>query len=270
MCGRYSQSQILTKLIERFDIKTSFSADFKPRYNIVPSQEALVVVYLEESRLELFRWGLIPSWAKDRAIGNRMINARAETLTTKPSFRRPFKQSRCLVLADGFYEWRKGTDKKSKTPMRIRLASQEPFAFAGLWDQWKDKDGNEVRTFTIITTEASKNLLPIHDRMPVILKPEDEAAWLNPATEPKQLLNMLAPYPDEAVEARALIIRFPIARSFAQEGINPHRNSSSRDSSKYTTTNASWLGAMLYRGLKSPEKEVLISNLSMSFVNIWL
>ena len=200
MCGRYSQSQSPSKLIQRFAIKGPHPKGIKPRYNIAPSQNAPVVVYQEETSLEVFRWGLIPSWSKDPSIGNRMINARAETLTSKPSYRRPFRRSRCLIPADGFYEWQIQPGGKSKSPFRIRLASNEPFGFAGLWDQWRDKNGGEVRTFTIITTEANKTLSPIHDRMPVILKPEDEAAWLNPSTEPERLLQMLVPYPDGSLE----------------------------------------------------------------------
>jgi putative SOS response-associated peptidase YedK len=201
MCGRYSQSQTPEKLIQRFAIKGPPPKDLKPRYNIAPSQSAPVVVRFEETRLELFRWGLIPSWTKDPSIGNRMINARAETLTTKPSFRRPFKRSRCLVPADGFYEWQTDPGEKTKTPMRVRLRSKDPFAFAGLWDLWKDQDGSEIRSFTIITTDANEALKPIHERMPVILKPEDEELWLDPATEPEKLIKMLAPYPNDEVEA---------------------------------------------------------------------
>jgi putative SOS response-associated peptidase YedK len=191
MCGRYSQSQTPEKLIQRFGVKGTPPADLKPRYNIAPSQSAPVVVLLEENRLELFRWGLIPYWTKDPSIGNRMINARAETLATKASYRRPFKKSRCLVPADGFYEWRTDPGEKTKTPMRVRLRSDDPFAFAGLWDLWKDPDGGEIRSFTIITTDANDALRTIHERMPVILKPEDEAKWLDPSTGPEKLVKML-------------------------------------------------------------------------------
>lgn len=200
MCGRYSQSQTPAKIMERFGIKGPAPKKMKARYNIAPSQEAPVVIREEENKIELFRWGLIPSWAKDPSIGNRMINARAETVQTKPSFRKSFKRYRCLVPADSFYEWKLNPDGKTKTPMRIRLKSEEPFALAGLWDHWQDKDGKdkkEIRTFTIITTAANKTLAPIHERMPVILKPEDEEAWLNPETEPKKLLKMLGPYPSD-------------------------------------------------------------------------
>ncbi len=202
MCGRYSQSKTPAKTMERFGIKGPAPKNMKARYNIAPSQDAPVVFRDEENRLELFRWGLIPSWAKEASIGNRMINARGETVQTKPSFRKSFKRYRCLVPADSFYEWKLNPDGKTKTPMRIRLKSEETFALAGLWDHWKNKDetdGEEIRTFTIITTEANPTLAPIHERMPVILKPEDEDLWLDPETEPEKLLKMLAPYPSDSL-----------------------------------------------------------------------
>ena len=201
MCGRYSQSQNLSKLIERFNLKDPLPKDLKPRYNIAPGQLAPVVVFQEESHLKLFQWGLIPAWSKDPRIGARMINARAETLTTKPSYSRPFKRSRCLVPSDGFYEWKVHPGEKTKTPIRIRLRTQELFAFAGLWDYWKNDDGKEVRSFTIITTDANETVSPIHSRMPAILKPEDEAAWLDPSTEQEKLSRMLGPYANDDLEA---------------------------------------------------------------------
>lgn len=190
--------------MERFRIKGPPPKDLTSRYNISPSQKAPIIYREEETRLELFQWGLIPSWAKDPSIGHRMINARAETVAIKPSYRTPFKRHRCLVPADGFYEWKLNPDGKTKTPMRIRFKSEEPFAMAGLWDHWTDKDGKEVRTFTIITTEANKLLAPIHERMPVILKPEDEDAWLDPESKTEQLLKMLKPYPLGPLETYAI------------------------------------------------------------------
>ena len=201
MCGRYSQSETLSKLVKRFELKGPLPEDLQPRYNIAPSQLAPVVVLQEEPRLELFQWGLIPAWMKDPWMGPRMINARAETLTTKRSYSRPFKRSRCLVPADGFYEWKTQPGGKIKTPMRIRLRSQELFAFAGLWDSWRDDYGKELRSFTIITTDANETVSPIHLRMPAILKPEDEAAWLDPTTGAEQLSAMLGPYANDELEA---------------------------------------------------------------------
>ena len=162
VCGRYTYFPG-----EFSDLRLTWNVDqipeLKPRYNIAPSQEAPVIIQTEGKRsVELFQWGLIPTWAKDPAIGNKMINARAETLAEKPSFKRLLGKRRCLVLADGFYEWRK--EGKRKVPMRFKLKSNEPFTFAGLWDAWKQPDGNLLRTYTIVTTEPNDVLKPIHNR----------------------------------------------------------------------------------------------------------
>ncbi len=203
MCGRYSQGVDVTKLMDRFGVVIGKNLISLPkRYNIAPAQNAPVIIYQQqEHHLALFRWGLIPSWAKNSSIGNRMINARAESISEKPSFRKPFRRSRCLVPADGFYEWKLDPKQKGKIPYRVVLKSGEPFAFAGLWEAWRDPEGKEVKTFTIITTDANQVLKPIHDRMPVILKPEDEDIWLNPETNVDMLSKMLSPYPDEKIEA---------------------------------------------------------------------
>jgi putative SOS response-associated peptidase YedK len=148
----------------------------------------------------LLRWGLIPSWAKDAAIGNRMINARAETVAEKPSFRRALQQRRCLILADGFYEWRQ--EGKKKTPLFITLASREPFAFAGLWETWRPPDGEAIHSCTIITTTPNALMESIHNRMPVILAREAETTWLDRTiTEPEKLLPLLVPYPETLMDA---------------------------------------------------------------------
>ncbi len=183
----------------RFDINLEGTL-LCPRYNIAPGQEAPVVVHDGGKSLEMMKWGLVPSWAKDPSIGNRMINARAETLAEKPSFKRLIGKKRCLVLADGFYEWRK--EGKGKVPMRITLRGGEPFSFAGLWDSWKKPDGGELRSFTIITTQANDLLRPIHDRMPVILDQEGDEKWLDAEyKEVHKLLALLAPYPADRMEA---------------------------------------------------------------------
>jgi putative SOS response-associated peptidase YedK len=153
MCGRYTYFPG-----EFSDLRLSWDVDsiplLRPRFNIAPSQEAPVIVQADGKRtLELFRWGLIRSWAKDPGIGNKIINARAETLAEKPSFKRLLGQRRCLVLADGFYEWRK--EGKRKVPMRFKLKSGEPFTFADLWDSWKQPDGSLLRTYTIVTIEPN-------------------------------------------------------------------------------------------------------------------
>ena len=200
MCGRYTETASLKDLKARFGFAEP-GFDLKPRYNIAPTQEAPVVIAADGRQLRLFRWGLIPSWAKDAAIGNKMINARAETVAEKPSFKRPLQRSRCLVLADGFYEWRKEAGGAGKTPMRIVLKSREPFAMAGLWDTWKAPDGKNVESFTVITTAANGVMRPIHERMPVILKKEDEDLWLDVKAGTEAVTKLLAPCPDEDIEA---------------------------------------------------------------------
>jgi putative SOS response-associated peptidase YedK len=200
MCGRFSMAVSLPDLLTRFPVSRAPSA-LNPLYNIAPSQNAPVILNDGERIMEELRWGLIPSWAKDPAIGNKLINARAETIQEKASFKRPFQSRRCLVPADGFYEWRFTRTSKGKIPMRIRLTSQEPFAMAGLWERWKNAEGKELRTFTIITTGANDALKPIHDRMPVILRRKDEEAWLDSNTQSKRLTALLAPYPSEEMEA---------------------------------------------------------------------
>jgi putative SOS response-associated peptidase YedK len=153
--------------------------------------------------LALFRWGLIPSWAKDPAIGNRMINARSETVANKPSFRSAFRRRRCLVPADGFYEW--GKIGGAKQPFFIHMQEESPFAIAGLWEHWQDSEGNEIETCTLLTTEANALLATIHKRMPVILNPGDYARWLDPdSSDPVALHNLLMPYPADAMAFRAV------------------------------------------------------------------
>jgi putative SOS response-associated peptidase YedK len=170
-------------------------AEIKPRYNIAPSQEAPVVVDEGGRALRLFRWGLIPAWAKDAAIGSKLINARCETVPDMPSFREPFKKRRCLVVADGFYEWAGGK------PMRVVLRSHRSFAMAGIYDVWRDPGGREVRSFAIITTEAAGALRAIHDRMPVILDSGAEEPWLDAEADAKDLRRLLVPCNDELLDA---------------------------------------------------------------------
>ena len=176
MCGRFSLTADLGELARRFEFDGN-QLDLEPNYNVAPTQNILTVVGGENRRGGFMRWGLIPHWAKSASIGSRMINARAETVAQRPAFRDAFRRRRCLVLADGFYEWqRAGSVKK---PIRIVRESGEPFAFAGLWAVWKDPDGNTVPSCTIITTEANDLLRPIHHRMPVILPRQMEEFWLD-------------------------------------------------------------------------------------------
>ena len=201
MCGRYTLTIDIKTIAEKFGVPASLETS--PRYNVAPTQEVVTIMRNGTSHLALLRWGLIPSWAKDESIGSRMINARAESLAEKASFKGLLRSKRCLVIADGFYEWRQ--ENGFKTPMYITLKNGEPFAFAGLWDQWKSPDGQQVRSCTIITTEPNDVLAPIHNRMPAILLPGAYEDWLNPDMRDEQALShWLAPYPAEEMTARAV------------------------------------------------------------------
>ncbi len=197
MCGRFTQKAPWEKVKKEFTVKTSESNLFTPRYNIAPMQIIPVVRDAASERvIQALKWGLVPSWAKDAAIGNRMINARAETLTEKPSFREAFSKRRCLIPTSGFYEWKK-TGSGAKQPFYFYLKEKDVFGFAGLWEEWLDRDSGELlETFTIITTEANDVLKPVHDRMPVIIKAENYDQWLDPKVKnTEKLEKLLAPYP---------------------------------------------------------------------------
>ena len=199
MCGRFTLTTDLKVLADRFGVLLPASTRALPRFNIAPTQPVIVIGADGQRFLQTMRWGLIPSWAKDPAIGNRLINARAETLAEKPSFREALKTRRCLIPADGFYEWQKLG--KVKQPVRIVLKSREPFALAGLWDRWRSPENIEVLSCTIITTAANDLIREIHDRMPVILDRAAEAQWLDPkVNDPVQLRPLLQPYPSELME----------------------------------------------------------------------
>jgi putative SOS response-associated peptidase YedK len=210
MCGRFTLTIDPAQLRDAFSwLHVPEEANFTPRYNISPTQPVAVVPNDGKNRLDFYTWGLIPSWAKDHSIGSKLINARGETVAEKPSFRNAFKRRRCLILADGFYEWKANADGKGKTPMYIRLASGQPFAFAGLWEWWTPPggEGSEIRSATIITTEPNSLMATIHNRMPVILPPEAYEAWLEPAEQrPEKLLPLIRSYPAEAMTA------YPVSR----------------------------------------------------------
>ena len=200
MCGRYSLATGMHGLDERFTFRGE-GLSLHLRFNIAPTQQVLTVVNDgQENRGELMRWGLVPFWAKDIKVGARMINARAETVAESRAFKRPLQRQRCLVLADGFYEWRK--EDKVRIPMHITLKGREPFAFAGLWDFWTNKEtGERVRSCTIITCPPNVLMEPIHNRMPVILPQEAEHLWLDPKIEQVDVLtSMLIPFPAGSME----------------------------------------------------------------------
>ena len=212
MCGRFTLTADVNTVQGAFPW-LNVPGELQPRYNIAPSQPVAVVPNDGKNRLDYYLWGLIPAWAKDPSIGDRMINARAETLAEKPSFRTPFKRRRCLVLADGFYEWRQEGKGQPKTPMYIRLESGEPFAFAGLWDQWNAPDGSTILSCTIITTEPNNLVERIHNRMPVILPAQAYDAWLEPSEgNPAELSQWLRPYP------AAEMMAYPVSRQVNSPG----------------------------------------------------
>ena len=185
------------------DFGAPISFDLPPRYNIAPTQQILAVRQStgKEVREAVFlRWGLIPRWAKDPSIGNRMINARAETLAEKPAFRSAFRSRRCLVPSNGFYEWKK--EEKRKQPYYIRPRGRSSFAFAGLWERWQGPEGSLVESCTLITTEANELISKLHDRMPAILSPSEYALWLDPGvSDSTRLIPLLRPYPAQELEA---------------------------------------------------------------------
>lgn len=198
MCGRFSQSLRSEAIAEAFQLIEA--PDWQPRYNIAPTQMIPAIVAAESGNRQFkpLRWGLIPSWSKDPTIGAKLINARSETVAEKPSFRSAFKQRRCLILADGFYEWRKQSGKKQ--PFYFRLENGSPFAFAGLWERW-DSEDSRLETCTILTTEANQTVAQVHDRMPVILKADSYDRWLDPSQPPALLQELLRPYDSDLMTA---------------------------------------------------------------------
>ena len=220
MCGRFARIIPLAQIIEQFEIDTALS-DLAASYNIAPGTEVAAIVIDGGKKLVTFKWGLVPSWAKEASIGNRMINARAETLKQKPSFRNALKKRRCLIIASGFYEWKK--EGKEKVPVYIRLKNDSLFTFAGLYEFWKapPPDGRTIGTCTIITTEANSLLKSIHDRMPVIIKKEDHELWLDCAQDEQLVLPFLAPYPSEEMEAHEVSKTVNLPKHDGPECIKP-------------------------------------------------
>ena len=205
MCGRFTLHHTPEEVAERFSAQQKLF-EFPPRYNIAPTQPIAVVTQNAHGdgvrALEGYRWGLVPSWAKDDSIGSKMINARVETLAEKASFKHALKRRRCLIPADGFYEWKQ--EDKAKTPHYIHFRDDRLWAFAGLWEEWNGPGDAPLRTCTIITGPPNTLLSTLHHRMAVILRPDLEDAWLNPQTDMEEALAMLTTYPDSDLEAYAI------------------------------------------------------------------
>ena len=219
MCGRFARFSKKPVIIEEFGIE-EIGFDFEADYNIAPGRDIAAVTGGDKKRLVKLRWGLVPSWSKDPAIGFKMINARSETIAGKPSFRTAFKKRRCLIITDGFFEWKK--DGKLKVPYFITMKPAHPFGFAGLYERWVSPDGEEINSCTIITTQANGILKPIHDRMPVIVDKKDEEIWLNPEIfENDKLSHILKPFDSDAMTAFEVgrIVNYPANNS--PECINP-------------------------------------------------
>jgi putative SOS response-associated peptidase YedK len=222
VCGRFTSTPEAAQVAERFGI--AVPEEYRRRYNAAPAQQVLVL--LEESQTggrlaEMMRWGLVPHWAKDPSVGYKMINARAETVLEKPAYRSLMKSRRCLVPADGFYEWRVAADGK-KEPARFTLDAGELFAFAGLWSRWLDHASGELLdSCTILTTVANELVAPVHDRMPVILPRAAEDAWLDPELPPAAAAALLVPYPAELMRALPASRRLNSARYDEPELLEP-------------------------------------------------
>jgi len=238
MCGRFVSASSPALLAERFDVDEVAIEDSEPHYNVAPRAQVMVVRQRDDHRvLSRVRWGLVPSWAREPSIGDRMINARAESLATKPAFKRSFAKKRCLVPADGFYEWQvvapaatpKGRPKKQ--PVFVHRRDGEPMAFAGLWSVWKIPDGLEVegagpdgwlRSCAIVTTGANDLLRPVHDRMPVLLPESAWSAWLDPANEDLDALaSLLMPAPDDELELWPVSLAVNTADTDGPELVKP-------------------------------------------------
>lgn len=203
MCGRFARRSTQEVLADWFGVELEDMPWFAPTFNATPQSTQPVVRLNRDSgsrEFALMRWGLVPFWAKDPKFGYSTFNARAEEVPTKPAYREALKKRRCLVPADAFYEWQR-LDKKNKQPYAIALKSGEPYAFAGLWETWKPQAGSPLETFTILTTDPNELMQPIHNRMPVILEPQDHERWLDPGDPARPPVDLLRPYPAEKMQA---------------------------------------------------------------------
>jgi putative SOS response-associated peptidase YedK len=204
MCGRFVRKSTLEEIAEAFDLDLSgLDLELAPSYNIAPGQEVAAALFEGHRTLKAFKWGLVPSWATDEKIGYKMINARAETVADKPGFKQAFARRRCIVVADGFYEWQQAGH--AKTPHFVHFKNGQPMGFAGLYEHWKSPDGKALDTCTIITTSANALMKPIHDRMPVILDHKTFGAWLDPnANDSQKLADLLKPFDPGRMESYAV------------------------------------------------------------------
>lgn len=221
MCGRFDRHSSSARIIHEFNVDRVFTV-IEPRYNIAPSQDIVVVRRDGTNVMIACRWGYIPAWAKEEKIGYSMINARAETIETKPAFSKAFSNQRCLIVADGFYEWKKYEGRK--VPFYIRMRSKKPFGFAGLFNVWSSPRGEGICTSTLITTQANELLMPIHDRMPVIIPPQSYDVWLDPDfRDAKSLKDLLLPYPSDLMEIFQVSPSVNSPSYDSEEAINPWR-----------------------------------------------
>lgn len=200
MCGRYTISTPAEKLAQLFDVEVP--PEYQPRYNAAPTQWLPVISNHQKRKISLYSWGILPRWAQEKGSSQRLINARAETVAEKATFKNSFKKRRCLVVADGYYEWKKMNNKK--IPHRILLDKEQPFTFAGLWDTFEGESGEEVSAFAIITVTASPSVADIHDRMPAILDKDTADFWLSDSEDYEGLEDVLRPYPGEHLKAYAV------------------------------------------------------------------
>lgn len=217
MCGRFTFDIPLEVLVEIFGLKEI--SEIRPSYNIAPTQQVSVVRQVSDhNSLILMKWGLVPSWAKDPAIGSQMINARAETVAEKPSFRHAIKYRRCIVPGSGFFDWKH--EGKNKQPYYFRMKNGRPIGFAGIWEEWKAPDGTLLDTFSILTTTANDLVAPVHERMPVIVPPDDYGIWLNKhLTDPEELKQFYEPFPAKLMDAYPVSERVNTVRNNSPENI---------------------------------------------------
>ncbi len=209
MCGRYTITTPAEKLAQLFEVEVS--AQYQPRYNAAPTQQLPVISNNQKQKISLYEWGILPRWAQEKGSTQRLINARAETILEKATFKSSFKKRRCLVVADGYYEWKKTKDKK--IPHRILLKEERPFTFAGIWDAFENESGMQVPAFVIITVAASPIIADIHDRMPAILDKETADFWLSDSEDHEGLQDVLRTYPDAQLKAYAVSTQVNVVKN---------------------------------------------------------